>query len=633
MARRDRQTVPRGPCGPDAEGGLRRFVPCAVIVLATCAAYAGSLRGVFIFDDLGSIVVADQLHDFRPLRDVVWGPPQSTAAGRPLVCLSLAVNYAVSGLNTWSYHVFNGAVHLAAALTLFGLIRRTLVLPTALGIDHRRASWLACSIATLWAVHPLQTDAVTYIIQRTESLMGLFYLLTLYCALRAWQSARPAAWSAAAVAACALGALSKEVMVSVPLAGLLYDRAFVAGSFRDAIRRHGRLHAALAAVAWVIVGAIVAAQPHGEAIGFAGGISGFQYLLTQAGVIVHYLRLSFVPHPLVISYDDWPVARSVGEIWIQGVLVAVMLGATGCALVRRPALGLLGAAFFMILAPTSSFVPMVNEVAAERRMYLPLAVVLILAMLGLQQAAAWAGRRAGWPESMPRGFVAFVVTLLSGGAVAGTVARNRLYRDDLTLWADTVDKRPLNARAHHGLGDSLARRGDLDGAIRHLTEAVRLRPGFPEAHTNLANALAGQGRFDEAIRHYQLALEAKPDAWITLNNLANALAASGRTAEAVRFYEKALDLNDNLAEAHNNLGSTLLDQGRADEALGHLQKAVEIKPDFPEARANLGLLLHRLNRIDEAVEHYREALRLRPDMELVRQQLAGAEALVRPPGP
>jgi len=185
-------------------------------------------------------------------------PPRwSGITGRQLINLSLAVNYAVGGTRVWGYHALNLAVHILAGLTLFGIVRRTLLQPRLRGRFGAAANGLALTTAVLWTVHPLQTESVTYIIQRCESMMGLFYLLTLYCFIRGAASQRPRLWYGLCVTACALGMACKEVMVSAPLMVLLYDRTFVSGSFRVAWRRHGRLLGALAGT-WVLLGYLVA---------------------------------------------------------------------------------------------------------------------------------------------------------------------------------------------------------------------------------------------------------------------------------------------------------------------------------------------------------------------------------------
>ena len=228
-------------------------------------------------------------------------PPICSVSGRPVECLTLALNYALGGLNVWGYHAFNLTVHLVSALVLFGILRRTFEGEKLRDRFGAAAIWLAAAIALIWEVHPLQTESVTYIVQRSELLMGLFLLLTLYCTLRGSQSSRPRAWYLAAVVSCALGMGSKEVMVGAPLIVLLYDRVFLASSFRELWQRRIGLYIGLAAT-WLILAVLVARTLH-PATGFGiEGLTSWDYLKTEAGVIVYYLRLCFWPHPLVIDY-------------------------------------------------------------------------------------------------------------------------------------------------------------------------------------------------------------------------------------------------------------------------------------------------------------------------------------------
>jgi hypothetical protein len=321
---------------------LRRWAPW-LIALAGLAAYANSLTGVFVLDDQRWIV------ESSPLRQL-W-PPSSS---RPLVHLTLALNYAWSGLAPWSYHIVNLVIHVLAGLTLYGLARRTLPHEPA-----ESAAGLAASVALLWLVHPIQTESVTYVIQRAESLMGLFYLLTLYCA------ARGPGWEAGAVLACLAGMLTKPTMVTAPLAVVVCDHAFWG-------RHRWKFYAALAATWLALAWALRAGAGDWERSAGYGfqAVSALDYAMSQPAVIMHYLRLMVWPHPLCLDYA-WPV----GVSWPATVAVAVALAATGWSLWRRPAAGAVAALFWLTLAPSSSFIP-INDLAFEHRMYLPSAAVM-----------------------------------------------------------------------------------------------------------------------------------------------------------------------------------------------------------------------------------------------------------------
>ena len=210
-----------------------------VVVAAGLLAYHNSFTGPFIFDDLPSIPENPTIRHLWPIWQPL-SPPQTggiTVEGRPVINLSLAINYALGGYDVRGYHVLNLTIHILAGLTLFGVVRRTLLQPRLRERFGGVANELALAVAVLWTVHPLQTESVTYIVQRAESLMGLFYLLTLYCFIRSVESPRPRVWCGLCLTACAVGMASKEVMASAPLLVMLYDRAFISGSFREAWRR------------------------------------------------------------------------------------------------------------------------------------------------------------------------------------------------------------------------------------------------------------------------------------------------------------------------------------------------------------------------------------------------------------
>jgi hypothetical protein len=315
-----------------------------LIIGAGGLVYLNSFSVPLIFDDHAAIRDNPAIRQLWPLHKTVWSPPQTTAAGRPVLSLSLALNYAISGLEVWSYHAFNLAVHIAAALALFGIVWRTLERGPLGERFGKRAPRIALAVALIWVVHPLQTASVTYIIHRAESLMGLFYLLTLYCAIRGFQSARAKNWYAMAIISCALGMGTKEVMVSAPVIVLLYDRTFVSGAFGEALRKRAGLYAGLAAT-WLLLAALVAQGVRTESVGFGHDVTALQYAMTQSKVILHYLRLAVWPHPLVLDYY-WPVAKTFGEVMLPLAAVVGLLTATAWALGASSGSGFWARGFF-----------------------------------------------------------------------------------------------------------------------------------------------------------------------------------------------------------------------------------------------------------------------------------------------
>jgi tetratricopeptide (TPR) repeat protein len=591
------------------------LLPALVIVCVGLYAYHNSLRGPFVFDDVAWI------RDNPTIRQL-WAAVASPQ-GRRIVNLSLAVNYALGGLNVWGYHVVNLAIHILGALVLYGVVRRTLLCASLRERYGDEAGWLALAVALIWVVHPLQSESVTYLMERSESLMGFFFLLTLYCVTRGAMSSDQRGWYAAAIVSCALGMGSKEVMVVAPLTVLLYDRTFLSRSFREALRARAALYAGLSGC-WLVLVGLVASRFNAN-VGFGLSVTPWEYARTQPGVIVHYLRLSFWPSPLVLDYYDWPVARTAATVVPAGALVFALLVATIWALRYRPSVGFLGGWFFLILAPTSSVLPIITEIAAERRMYLPLAAVIVLVVIGWHMAFGGICGRLGWESGRRRIVEVAVLATMVAALAQLTVRRNEDYRSEVSLWTDVVAKRPNNARGYYNLGYALTTQGKLDEAIAHYSEALRINPAYAEAHNNLGNALTTQGKLDEAIAHYSEALRINPNSAQAHNNLGNALARQGKLDEAIAHYSEALRIYPADAEAHNNLGYALTTQGKLDEAIAHYSEALRIRPNFLEAHNNLGLALTTQGKLDEAIAQYYEALRIAPSAE-VHYNLATALA-------
>jgi len=595
---------------PGKYGRGARWLAGGIIALGGLAAYHGSFSGAFVLDDASSIVGNPTLRHLG--RALVPPPGGETVSGRPLVNFSLAVNYALGGTRPWGYHALNLAIHLLAGLALFGVVRRTVVLKSRRSDDGDKATFIAFTAALLWTVHPLQTEAVTYVVQRAESLMGLFYLLTLYCFVRSVElgndeGRRPFSpfWSVLCVVSCLFGMATKEVMVSAPLAVFLYDRTFVSGSFAAAWRRHGRLHGALAST-WLLLGGLVLGTGNrGGTAGVGTGVPWWLYAQTQFKAIAGYLRLAVWPHPLIFDYGtEW--ARGPADVMPYAILVGLLALGTAWALWRRPALGFLGAWVFLILAPTS-LVTGTRQTSAEHRMYLPLAALTVLAALGLDRVA---GRRA-----LP------VVLTLAVALGMATAARNEDYRSKLALYRDAVAWRPRNPWTRFDLGVAFGEEHAPREAEQSYREALRLDARFPEAHNNLGDLLLQEGRRTEALDEFREALRLRPAYVEARYNLGLALIQAGRGAEGAEEEQQALLLRPDFPEAHCALGEAQAQMGLSGEAQAQYEACLQLKPDYAPAHYNLANVLVHLGRLPEAVAHYEAAVRLDPTMAQAQDNL------------
>lgn len=661
MSRSDSSPLPSRivPEASDRRTGLGLVMVTLLVLAALLTAYANAWNVPFIFDDLTAIRANASIRDLSQPATVLFPPTATgdTVEGRPILNLSFALNYAISGTAVWSYHAFNLGIHFINALLLLGIVRRTW--PRLEPQPARRQFILLVSggLALVWALHPLQTASVTYLSRRVESLAALFLLLTLYAFIRGatmrqdesvteaprMQRRAPIVWFGVAIAACLLGVATKEVAAAAPLVIFLYDRTFLAGSWARAWRERSSVYLGLAAT-WIALAILILLSPdRGGTAGFGTGVSPWHYLLTQCTALVHYLRLAIWPQPLVFDYGN-ALVTSPGQVGLQGIAVVTLLVLTVLALRFRPVLGFFGAVFFLLLAPSSSVIPIATQTIAEHRMYLPLFPVLAVAALGLTRINRTAA------------LLVLPLAALVGGGL--TFARNTYYRSEVSIWADTVAKRQDNARAHNNLGNALIRAGRAAEALPQFAAAVQLDPTSAESRSNLATALARDGQAAEALDHFAAATALAPavpeihygfgmallragrvnagrdelrqamaldptNAEIPYQ-LANALALTESTTEARALYEKALALDPNHAAAHNHLGLLIAQSGGLEASIPQFEAALRIRADYPEAHANLGNALLRLGRTGRAIPHLEAALRLRPDMRGVREALEQA---------
>jgi tetratricopeptide (TPR) repeat protein/multisubunit Na+/H+ antiporter MnhC subunit len=642
----------------NAAGGWRVLAVAAILILAALGAYWNSFNVPFLFDDKSSISDNSSIRHLGQIGAVLSPPNTGTTAARPLLNLSFALNYAGGGLSVRGYHAVNLLIHICAGLVLFGIIRRTLLLPALRDRYGEAALPLAAFAALLWTLHPVQTEAVTYISQRAESLMGLFYLLTLYCFIRSvpsitgsdltkgnegnevlgavhgpWFSSLPSVkisgleavnssvtgtgWLYLSVTACLCGMATKQVMVTAPVLVLLYDRAFVSRSFRTALTKRRWYYVSLVTT-WLLLGFLMhRSSLAAVSVGFHAAVGWPAYALTELRVVTDYLKLALWPNPLVFDYGSEIIATHPLTVVPYALIITAILIGVAIAWLKFPMAGFLGCWFFLILAPTSTVVPIATQPMAESRMYLPLAAVVVLLTL-------W-----GYAFGRRRALVALGVIIVGLGAL--TARRNHDYRSEVSIWEDTVARQPQSSRGHSTLGVALAKiPGRIPEAIAHCEEALRLKPDYVEAHNGLAIVLTGiPGRLPDAIAHFEEALRLNPNMAELHNNLGAALAkVPGRSREAIPCYEKALRLNPDYAEAHYNLANALAKvPGQLSAAITHYEEALRLKPDYAEAHYNLALALLKIpGQMPAAVGHNEEAVRLKPGFVDARNNLAGIYA-------
>ena len=308
------------------------------------------------------------------------------------------------------------------------------------------------------------------------------------------------------------------------------------------------------------------------------------------------------------------------EVGGDALLVIGLAAASFCLLWRRRSpLGFLGVWFFLLLAPSSSVVPVATEIIAERRAYLALAAPVAGVVCGvyalLRRALQRRSGRTGGLAPAILGASLLVAAILG----IATARRNQVYLSPMAYWKDAVAKVPENAGAHNNLGNVLAESGRLPEAMTQYQAALRLVPEYADAHANLGNADFKLGRIEEAIGEYQAALRYRPDAEdirrplaIASYRMANRLADAGEWARAAEFYRTTVAIRPDFPDARVNYGNVLAQLGRTAEAVGEYQAALALEPGAADVHNNLGGLLAESGRWDEAKAQFEEAIRLQP---------------------
>lgn len=652
----DPQNTANAPAPARPPEWLRIACSAAAIVAVGVLAYFNSFHGSFVFDDISSIADNPTIRQLWP-PGLVLCSAQNTTLGRPLLNLSFAINYAWSGTDVTSYHVVNLAIHLCAALVLFGLIRRTLQRPIASQFLGAHGITIASLSAMIWTVHPVQTESVTYVVQRAESLVGLFYLLTLYCSLRAATSVRSTAWSIAAVVACLCGVASKEVIVSAPLAVVVYDHVFLRQVLDERVQSRRKLYLLLFLCWLPLIGLVVAAGGRESTVGFAGGISAWDYAMTQFVAIVRYLGLCFLPKPLVLDYGT-SVVRDYADILPSAAIVLALFTGSLLGLHKHSWLGFLGFAFFAVLSPSSSFIPIVTQTVAVHRMYLPLAAVVVCCVVVVWHLTEKLFKS---PAPQSRSAAAGIATVVSASVVIGlaymTWLRNGDYQNPRRLWETNIatcpdSLRPYAYRAalsledgntseavawydraiaadqharqtntrttatdsqlaivYYGRSVALARQNQTAQAADDLDRAFQLHP---ESSHNRGLMLESIGRDEEALQDLTKSISETASNDRCLFDRARVLTRLNRYEEAIVDLTAAIKSNPHDAEYRHLRGTCYVQLGRNNEALNDLTAAIRIHPGFAQAIYDRGLVYASQRQYDKAILDFSTVLRISP---------------------
>ncbi len=619
---------------------MRRPVALALFLIALCTvlAYSNSFAGTFIQDDYETLLNGWDLSlYFQPVN--VFTDELNT---RGFTMFTFALNKSLFGATALSYHIGSLAIHLLASLLVFDVIRQSLRLyhgrrhssESRVDSHDRRDLLIALTTALIFAVHPLQSQAVTYLSQRSEALMGAMYLAslaTMIRGLRTEHSFARAGWLMLSVGCCALGMRSKEAMIVAPLLLTWYSLVFLPVQNRsEFVRRlpyYGLLFAtislnsSLAQIHPVLPEGLGESAVSAEAETSLDGsdrkafsqkgarLSRWEYFKTQPGIILTYIRLVFWPSDL--CFDMGHVQPPADWIfWSSAAVLSLAFLATVIAAFSAPAWGFLGAWFFINLGPRSSFIPLENPYF-EYRMYLPILSVLLLSVIIFDAAV----RRMSWRAETRTG-VRVLVTAVVVVVLAGvTFRRNMLYANPTLLWRDTVRNAPWNGRAFTNLTRGLLLDGSeeaLQEAVTFGRQAVALSPSSAKAANMYGLALQRTGNLEEAKTQYLRATQLDPGLmhpWLNLGNIYSPTDSE----TALAYYTRARQLAPNDPAVVTNYASTMLYRGeQTSTAIEMLKQLAASQPSHVDSRYNLAFYLVREGAYREARPLVDELMRISP---------------------
>lgn len=629
----NKAVVPTPTIGPVTAFLREPVVHLLIIIVLGALIYSNTFNVPFTFDDEYVVTDNSQIKDLRNFINPLSG-------NRSLGFLTFALNYKIHALHVTGYHVVNLLIHLMNSLLVYLLTLFTFRTPYAPDRikkpDTFRFSsaegWLALFTTLLFASHPIQTQAVTYISQRFASLATLFYLfsLVMYIKARDFWSSGPVGYAfyVAAIFASVLAMRTKEIAFTLPVIVILYEVMFFKGDMK---RRFLYLLPFLLTMSIIPLTMMGSQGPVADFSGIdqltrsAGveSVSRGDYLNTQFRVIVTYIRLLFFPVNQNLDYD-YPIYRSFfnPEVWVS-FLFLFSFFALGVYLfytsfrkdkgnvfwLRVVSFGIFW--FFVSLSVESSIIP-IADVIYEHRLYLP-SVGFFMAFISFM--AFMRARLADRARVFDQMFIPVLVIVVAGLSMAA-YARNMVWRDEITLWEDVVRKSPNKVRAYHNLGllyGHQSRKDRFDKAITLYQEAIKREPGFADAHNNLGLTYYDQGHFDDAIKEISTALTLRPSYADAHNNLGLVYSAQGRFDDAIKEYKTAIRYRPDFAKAHNNLSILYQKQNRLDEAFQEIQAALKYNPDYSEAHNNLGVLYLKQSRFDDAIKEIEKALTNKPD--------------------
>jgi len=607
--------------GDSAAGDPNRRLHIATIVVVCFLVYSNSLFNDFVYDDIFQVVENRWLRDLSHLPEVfargVWGFSGSDQSNyyRPLMHLSYMVTYALFGLRPWAFHLVNILLHAGVCVLVF--LVSVQLREAARAVPSFEIPFLA---ALLFATHPVHTEAVAWIAGFPEVSFSLLFLLSFYLYIRAVKGddRRCTSLYVFSLLCFFLALLCKETALVLPLVLVVYDQSLGRGADGLLVRLKRVLPYLAVAAGYLVMRTSVlsgfaVSKRHAE-------LSDFEYFINVFPLVSSYLGKLLLPVDLNAFYTFDPIHSLLQWKGIVSLAVTAGLAFFLIGSYRRNRLAFFSASLIFIPLLPVLYIPALGEnTFADRYLYLPsFGYVLLIASF-----VAWIAQK----RPRMRAALALLVLALLAGYATATLARNRVWSDELRLWSDTVEKSPNSVMPHSELGIAYAARGETSKAIEQYRIALQMNPNFADGYTNLGLVYGQLGMLDEAIREHRKALALKPDSPAAHNNLGLALSKRGMWSEAIEEYRESLRLEPLSPGVHNNLGNAYQSMGRLDDAISQYLEALKLRKDFPDTQINLGVAYAKKGMIDTALDHFLSAQKLDPKNPIVYHDLANVYAI------
>jgi tetratricopeptide (TPR) repeat protein len=643
---------------------LRMLLFCGIIAGVVISSFISGVTGSFIFDDNIAIVYNESIQH-TTLWQILKTQTDTPSADRPLTNLSYAIDYYLYGLNPRPYFWTNIWVQVIIAITLLVLLRRMLPLFIAPHVlSQAVCDWLALMLTLMWAIHPVQTECVLYITQRSEQFAMLSMVLAFYGLIRHHQSNNTQRrWLVLLCLSCTLGLLCKQNVAPVIVVLFLFDRALLTGSFVRTLQRRWQCYLLTLIITISILLPTLINNPTPMSTGTKLGVSSWEYLMTQSQVILWYLRNAFWPTGICLYYF-WPIARNFHDVWLSFSVVSCLVVISLILVWKLPKIGTCLLSVFLILGPTSSVMPIVTEVATDRRvsMILPFllfpAVILVFKTLNSMTSC----KRRAAP-------ITIALILIANLAMISlqTLPISVAYGNPVVLWTRTSAQSPHPQAAWEQLGEIYNAQGNLAPAWQCFHNCLQLEPGFVLARLNLGIVEKKLGHFELALKLFEAEAtdpnhggEAMQYMGLIYKDQKNFPAAIdcfkqlcdkfpdrydyavnlARVYNLTSLYAKARDLLQPFAkrkvwheEIYQELGFSYSHLDELDKARQQYLRYLTFQPNDPTALNSLGVVMAKLGQINEAAQYFARALSVDPTLDEARQNLKLARDMLNPTKP